>query len=83
MRSDISPCRYHRASGDFTIETANYTTNIQSGACDIDHASQKVYFLADTTLDGYVPGRRYRALFTITIEGMPKVIMGDVRFYVK
>lgn len=68
-----------RTGGSFTIDTATFDVDgIQSGTCEIDQGTKEVYFLIDTTDQNFRKQRTYTAEFTVTIEGMDKVIKGHV-----
>ena len=63
----------------FTIETATYDVmGIQEGECEIDQGNKNVYFLIDTTKPMFLKGNSYVAQFTVTIEGLEKIIKGEV-----
>ena len=71
----------HREGDEFEIEGApqyrllDYAgEEIESGNCNIEE--KKVYFLLDTTQEKIEPGKDYRAVFTVEISDMDKVLKG-------
>jgi len=77
-----------RTDASFTIESANYKvvdSKLQpigdNGAAEIDEA--KVFILVDTTKEVndqgiYCTGKTYFVEFSVTIIGLPKVLIGRV-----
>ena len=68
----------------FTISNAAYDVNgIQSGSCEIDQGSKEIYFLLDTTKTQFIKNRSYIAQFTVTVQGLEKIIKGEVTINIR
>ncbi len=68
-----------RGTETFTIDTAEYEVeDIQDGSCYIDNTNKIVSFYADTSLLGYMKGKKYIVEFTVTLQELPKIIKGRV-----
>lgn len=73
-----------RNPASFTIDTATYNVSgIQEGECMVDQGTKEVYFLLDTTNSNFNKNRSYVAQFTVTIQGLYKIIKGEVTINIR